>query len=77
ALVTWYALHEAGVHPTLAGVALGLLTRVRPDPDEEWAPAARLEHLIQPVSAGICVPLFALFAAGVPLNATVFGELFT
>ncbi len=77
ALVSWYALHEAGIHPTLAGVTLGLLTRVRPDPGERVAPAARLEHLFQPVSAGLCVPLFALFASGVPLNPTVFGELFT
>jgi NhaA family Na+:H+ antiporter len=26
----WFALHEAGVHPTLAGVVCGLLTPVRP-----------------------------------------------
>ncbi|MEU8897619.1 Na+/H+ antiporter NhaA [Nocardia sp. NPDC048505] len=77
ALLCWYALHEAGIHPTLAGVALGLLTRVRPDPGEDEAPAARLEHLIQPISAGLCVPLFALFASGVPLDGKVFGELFT
>lgn len=76
-LVSWYALHEAGIHPTLAGVALGLLTRVRPDPGEPEAPATRLEHIFQPISAGVCVPLFALFAAGVPFNPTVFGELFT
>jgi len=77
ALATWYAVHEAGVHPTLAGVALGLLTRVSPDPDEDEAPATRLEHLLQPVSAGLCVPLFALFAAGVRLDAGVFGDLLT
>lgn len=77
ALATWYAVHEAGVHPTLAGVALGLLTRVSPDPDEEVAPATHLEHLLQPISAGLCVPLFALFAAGVRLNAEVFGDLVT
>lgn len=77
ALVSWYALHEAGIHATIAGVALGLLTRVRLDADEEQAPATRLEHLFQPVSAGVCVPLFALFAAGVPLNTNVFGELFS
>ncbi|MEV6322048.1 Na+/H+ antiporter NhaA [Nocardia sp. NPDC051787] len=77
ALVSWYALHEAGIHPTIAGVVLGLLTRVRLDPGEAEAPATRLEHLLQPVSAGVCVPLFALFAAGVPLNTTVFGELFS
>lgn len=77
ALFAWYALHEAGVHPTLAGVGLGLLTRVVPDPDEDEAPATRLEHLIQPISAGLCVPLFALFASGVRLNSDVLGDLFT
>ncbi|MEV0297808.1 Na+/H+ antiporter NhaA [Nocardia sp. NPDC050710] len=77
ALTAWYALHEAGIHPTLAGVALGLLTRAEKDPGEDRAPATRLEHLVQPISAGLCVPLFALFASGVPLDAKVFGELFT
>ncbi|MEV0334533.1 Na+/H+ antiporter NhaA [Nocardia sp. NPDC050717] len=77
ALVCWYALHEAGIHPTLAGVALGLLTRVRRDPGEDQAPATHLEHVVQPISAGFCVPLFALFASGVPLNGDVFGQLFT
>ncbi|MGW5308527.1 Na+/H+ antiporter NhaA [Nocardia thailandica] len=76
-LVCWYALHEAGIHPTLAGVALGLLTRVRLDPDEDQAPATHLEHVVQPISAGLCVPLFAFFASGVPLDAAVFGDLFT
>ncbi|MFD3706680.1 Na+/H+ antiporter NhaA [Nocardia sp. NPDC058658] len=77
ALVCWYALHEAGIHPTLAGVALGLLTRVRKDPGEKTAPATHLEHVVQPISAGFCVPVFALFASGVPLNSAVFGSLFT
>lgn len=77
ALVAWYALHEAGIHPTLAGVAVGLLTRVRPDPDEDQTPAAKWEHAFQPLSAGLCVPLFALFASGVPMNGDVLGRLFT
>ncbi|RVW00270.1 Na+/H+ antiporter NhaA [Rhodococcus xishaensis] len=77
ALLTWYSVHEAGVHATLAGVALGLLTRVRTDPGEQEAPATRLEHRIQPWSAGFCVPMFALFASGVPINGQVLGELFT
>lgn len=77
ALVAWYALHEAGIHPTLAGVILGLLTRVRPDPGEDEAPATRLEHMFQPISAGLCVPLFALFASGVPLDGKVFGQMFS
>ncbi|WP_194825536.1 Na+/H+ antiporter NhaA [Nocardia sp. XZ_19_231] len=77
ALLCWYSLHEAGIHPTLAGVALGLLTRVRKDPGEKIAPATHLEHVVQPISAGFCVPVFALFASGVPLNSEVFGSLFT
>ncbi|MEV6136640.1 Na+/H+ antiporter NhaA [Nocardia sp. NPDC051990] len=77
ALASWYALHEAGIHPTMAGVALGLLTRVRKDPGETEAPATRLEHVIQPISAGLCVPLFALFASGVPLDGKVFQHLFS
>jgi len=69
AVATWIAVHEAGVHATLAGVLLGVLTRVRADPDEPEAPAIRLEHRLQPWSAGLCVPVFALFAAGVPIGA--------
>lgn len=78
-LLSWYALHEAGIHATLAGVACGLLTRVRPDPDEDehCVPAARLEHFFQPISAALCVPLFALFASGVPLDSNVLSKLFT
>ncbi|WP_280402325.1 Na+/H+ antiporter NhaA [Nocardia carnea] len=76
-LVCWYALHEAHIHPTLAGVACGLLTRVRPDEGEDEAPATRWEHRVQPISAGLCVPLFALFASGVPFNIEVLGDLFT
>ncbi|MEU4317030.1 Na+/H+ antiporter NhaA [Nocardia sp. NPDC024068] len=76
-LVCWYALHEAHIHPTIAGVACGLLTRVRPDEGEHEAPATRWEHRVQPISAGLCVPLFALFASGVPFNTEVLGDLFT
>jgi NhaA family Na+:H+ antiporter len=69
ALATWFAVHEAGLHATIAGVALGLLTRVKADPGEDEAPAIRLEHRLQPWSAGVAVPVFALFAAGVPIGA--------
>lgn len=75
AALTWYCTHQAGIHATLAGVVLGLLTRVRRDPGEDEAPASRLAHRIQPWSAGLCVPLFALFAAGVPINGEVLGSL--
>ncbi len=68
AVATWVAVHQSGVHATIAGVALGLLTRVKKDPYEREAPAIRLEHRLQPWSAGLAVPVFALFAAGVPVS---------
>ena len=70
ASAVWLSVHQSGVHATIAGVALGLLTRVRPDAGEHESPAERLEHRIRPLSAGVCVPLFALFSAGVPLSAS-------
>ncbi|WP_147256249.1 Na+/H+ antiporter NhaA [Pseudonocardia hierapolitana] len=75
-LFTWFAVHEAGVHATISGVLLGLLTRVRADPEEEFAPALRLEHRLQPWSAGLCVPVFALFAAGVPIGPDALRAVF-
>jgi NhaA family Na+:H+ antiporter len=76
AVATWAFVHAAGIHATVAGVALALLTRVRKDPYEHEAPALRLEHRIQPYSAGFAVPVFALFAAGVPVNGEALGKLF-
>lgn len=76
ALAMWVAVHAAGIHATIAGVVLGLLTRVRPDAGEDEAPAVRLEHRLQPWSAGLCVPVFALFAAGVPVNGAALGRVF-
>jgi NhaA family Na+:H+ antiporter len=77
ALSTWVAVHACGVHATVAGVALALLTRVRTDPGESRSPCLRLEHRLQPWSAGFAVPVFAFFAAGVPVSMGVFRELFT
>jgi NhaA family Na+:H+ antiporter len=65
ALLIWYLVHDSGVHATIAGVALGLLTRVRQDEGERASPAHRLEQRLRPLSAAVCVPLFAFFAAGV------------
>ncbi|MEJ7834182.1 MAG: Na+/H+ antiporter NhaA [Nocardioides sp.] len=68
ALVAWWSVHESGIHATIAGVALGLLTRVRPDAEEARSPAERLEHLLEPISSGVAVPFFALMSAGVVLS---------
>ncbi|OZM73388.1 Na+/H+ antiporter NhaA [Amycolatopsis antarctica] len=77
AVITWVAVHSTGIHATIAGVALGLLTRVRPDDGEERAPSVRLEHRLQPWSAGLAVPVFALFAAGISVNGEALGAVFT
>ncbi|MCW2956800.1 MAG: nhaA [Thermoleophilia bacterium] len=76
ALAAWGFLHASGVHATIAGVALGLLTRVRRDAGEAAAPGVRLEHALQPWSAAVAVPVFAFFAAGVPLDAEALGDVF-
>lgn len=73
ALVLWGLVHESGVHATIAGVALGLATRVRPDPGDDHSPAEHLEHLVRPVSAGVAVPLFALLSAGVSVRPDALG----
>ncbi|MGB3440856.1 MAG: Na+/H+ antiporter NhaA [Actinophytocola sp.] len=77
AVATWVAVHSCGVHATIAGVALALLTRVRTDPGEEESPCLRLEHRLQPWSAGLAVPVFAFFAAGISLSGDALGRLFT
>ncbi len=76
AILAWYFMFRSGVHATVAGVILGLLTRVRTDPGEESSPADRLAHRIHPWSAGIAVPIFAFLAAGVDLRAIGFIDAF-
>jgi NhaA family Na+:H+ antiporter len=67
-IAIWWFVHESGIHATIAGVAMGLLTRVKLDPGEEKSPAERLEHMLLPWSAGVAVPFFALMAAGVEIG---------
>ena len=72
-LAAWVCMHDSGVHATVTGVLLGLLTRIRTDPGEAAAPADRLSHRLHPISAGLCVPIFAFTAAGVDLRAIGLG----
>jgi Na+:H+ antiporter, NhaA family len=67
-IAIWWFVHESGIHATIAGVAMGLLTRVKLDPGEEKSPAERLEHTLTPLSAGVAVPFFALMSAGVAIG---------
>lgn len=77
ALVVWVLVHESGIHATVAGVALAFTVPVlnkTPDGAHQPAntsgpgPAEHLEHLVRPISAGIAVPVFAFFAAGVTIG---------
>jgi NhaA family Na+:H+ antiporter len=76
ALATWAGAHAAGVHPTLAGVAVGLMTPARPSPGDapdRGSPLERLEHAFQPWVANGIMPLFALANAGVSLGDVTLG----
>jgi NhaA family Na+:H+ antiporter len=68
AVAGWWFMHESGVHATIDGVLLGLLTRVRRDPGEERSPAEAMEHTLAPISSTVAVPFFALVSAGVPIS---------
>ena len=75
-VLLWVACDQAGIHPTIAGVVMGLLTPVHARPDEEVAPLARTEHLLLPWTSFLIVPLFALSSAGVHLSAATISAAF-
>lgn len=64
----WFALYKTGVHPTLAGVILGLLTPNIPR-DENETVIEWLEHKLHPLSSFIVIPLFAFANTGVKISA--------
>ena len=73
AVAAWTLVHASGVHATVAGVLLAFTVPVvRSDaaggPDAGPGMAEHFEHLLRPVSAGVAVPVFALFAAGVTIG---------
>ncbi|MBI3207028.1 MAG: Na+/H+ antiporter NhaA [Myxococcales bacterium] len=67
ALVVWAGAYHAGIHPTLAGVAVGLLTPVRAWVGESASPVDHLQRQFHATVAFGIMPLFALANAGVPL----------
>ncbi|MFG2311327.1 Na+/H+ antiporter NhaA [Streptomyces sp. NPDC048566] len=77
ALVIWALMYNSGIHATIAGVAMGLMLRCHRVEGEEHSPGEHIEHLVRPVSAGLAVPLFALFSAGVSISGGAIGEVFT
>jgi Na+:H+ antiporter, NhaA family len=68
-VLVWLATFQSGIHATIAGVALGLMTPA--DPAETDSPAERIEVALHPFTSFLIVPLFAFANAGVALNADV------
>lgn len=67
-VVLWIGLLDAGIHPVLAGVILGLLTPMHSGRANEAPPAVRVERLLHPWIAFVVMPLFALANAGIRLG---------
>ena len=73
AVATWVLMHESGVHATVAGVLLGFAVPVRRSATRRGVQidagmAEHFEHRLRPISAGVAIPVFAFFAAGVSLG---------
>lgn len=68
AVVAWALMHASGVHATIAGVLLGFTVPALARTGEATSLAETYEHRWRPLSAGVAVPVFALFAAGVTMN---------
>ncbi|GIG21389.1 Na(+)/H(+) antiporter NhaA [Cellulomonas chitinilytica] len=82
-VLAWALLHASGVHATIAGVLLGLTApataaatqrALRLPGPPEYSLAERWEHRWRPWSAGVAVPVFAVFAAGVTFDQGVLGD---
>ena len=75
-LLLWYGLYRTGVHPTLAGVILGLLTPNFEKPDTDLhdvddGSVSYIEYLeakLHPYSSLIIVPIFAIANTGVVIT---------
>jgi NhaA family Na+:H+ antiporter len=69
----WYCMYKSGVHPTLAGVVLGLMTpnivkvksKMKDLEDNQVSVIEWLEERIHPWSSFVIIPLFAFANTGV------------
>jgi len=72
----WYCMYKSGVHPTLAGVILGLMTpnilkdnpKLQDAEDGQVSVIEWLENKIHPWSSFVIVPLFAFANTGVVIS---------
>jgi len=75
--ILWAALVRAGIHGTLAGVAVGFAVPLRSRAEDPLAssPLLRLERRLHPWVAFGIVPAFAFFNSGIRLTADDLGAL--
>jgi len=72
----WYCMYKSGVHPTLAGVVLGLMTpnivkvksKMKDLEDNQVSVIEWLEERIHPWSSFVIIPLFAFANTGVMIT---------
>lgn len=82
AFTLWFSLYKTGVHPTLAGVILGLITPNIPQQrhnledieDGSVSVLEWLQHKFHPVSTFLVVPLFAFANTGVTITSDSISE---
>jgi NhaA family Na+:H+ antiporter len=72
-VITWALVHASGIHATVAGVLLGFaipVIRSQSSGGPSTGPGLSeiFEHRFRPISAGIAVPVFAFFSAGVAVG---------
>jgi NhaA family Na+:H+ antiporter len=72
-IIAWYCFLQAGIHPTIAGVMLGLLIPA----NGEHSMLHKLESVLVKWSSYAIMPLFALGNAGIPIDGGDFGNIFT
>jgi Na+:H+ antiporter, NhaA family len=72
-ILVWALVHASGIHATVAGVLLGfaipvIRSQASGGPERGPGLAEIFEHRFRPLSAGVAVPLFAFFSAGVAIG---------
>jgi NhaA family Na+:H+ antiporter len=65
-ILTWYFAFKTGIHPTIAGVVLGLLTNNKGSGIHNIA--NRLENKIRPITMLVVLPLFSFSSLGINLS---------
>lgn len=72
-MISWALVHASGIHATVAGVLLGfavpvIRSQASGGPGAGPGLSEIFEHRFRPISAGIAVPVFAFFSAGVAVG---------